>query len=69
MVAAPVPTATKFCVVVTFDLDADATPVLMTEAVCTRAMPFTVAETLLPSMTVELSVPVAIPFASVYPAG
>ena len=65
MVAAPVPTARNFCVVVTFDFDADATPVLMTEAVCARAMPFTVAETVLASMTVELSVPVAIPLASV----
>ena len=43
--------------------------VTVTLAVCTTAMPFTVADTLFDAATVELSVPVATPVASVTPLG
>jgi hypothetical protein len=49
----------------------DATPcvVTVTVAVCVSAVPFAVTETVLVPSTVELSVPVATPFAFVGPAG
>src|SRR5205807_1119588 len=54
----------------TVDADADTAPaVTVTAAVAVRAVPLTVADTVFPSATVELRVPVATPLASVRAAG
>src|SRR5207302_1818604 len=57
-------------VVATVDWAAATGPALtVTPAVCVSPVPFTVAETVFPSATVELSAPVATPFPSVAAAG
>src|SRR6202165_293750 len=57
-------------VIATADCAAATAPaVTVTPAVCVSATPFTVVETVFPSATVELNVPVATPLASVTAAG
>src|SRR5439155_911026 len=70
IVEVPLPAAIDVGDAVTVDCDADTVPaVTVTVAACVIATPLIVAETVLVSGFVELSVPVATPLALVGPAG
>src|SRR6266540_1107605 len=70
IVDVPVPTSMNAGAAVTVDWEADTDPgVTVTDAVCVMAVPLAVAETVFAPATVELSVPVATPLASVGPLG
>jgi hypothetical protein len=70
MVEVPLPTAIEIGAAATVDWLADTDPgATVTVAIWVIAVPLAVAETVLVSATVELSVPVATPAASVGPAG
>jgi hypothetical protein len=70
IVAVPLPAVIALGATVTVDWPAETAPaVTVTAAVCVMAVPFAVAETVFVPTTVELSVPVATPFAFVGPAG
>ena len=66
----PIPAAIELGAAVTVDIEAETGPgVTLTDAVCVKAMPFAVAETVFVPAPVELSVPVATPLAFVGPVG
>jgi hypothetical protein len=66
----PVPVVIDVGAVITLDAEAETGPgATDTDAVCVRATPFAVAETVFAPATVELNVPVATPLASVVPLG
>src|SRR6267378_264667 len=70
IVATPLPGAIVAGAAATVDTVADTAPaVTVTGAVAVSVVPFTVAETVFPSATVELTVPVATPLPSVAAAG
>jgi hypothetical protein len=70
IVAAPPPAATLAGAAVSVDCADDTAPAAtVTAATCVTADPFTLAETVFVSATVDPSVPVATPFAPVGPAG
>src|SRR5438132_1903605 len=70
IVVGPPPAVMLAGAAATVDRVAETTPVVtVTGAVWVSAVPFTVAETVFPSATVELSVPVATPLPFVPPAG
>src|SRR5437660_6423192 len=70
IVATPLPGAIVAGAAATVDTVADSVPaVTVTGAVAVSVVPFTVAETVFPSATVELTVPVATPLPSVAAAG
>jgi hypothetical protein len=70
IVELPLPASMELGAAATVDCDADTAPgCTVTTAVCVMAVPFAVAETVLVPASVEPSVPLAIPLASVGPAG